>query len=147
MAVPTFNAESSGNELGASARSYLRQVDAWTEVTRLPQDQRALVLHQHLQGRAWLEAEELDVETLASTQGMSVFRRWVQERYQEIEVSKIAEALTQFFRHGNDNLDRQSGSSTLPLTGRAAGSWRLSVGSLRLQRHGMGPPECFEFVK
>ena len=107
MAVPTFNAESSGDELGASARSYLRQVDAWTKVTRLPQDQRALVLYQHLQGRAWIEAEELDVETLASPQGMSVFRRWVQERYQEIEVSKIAEALTQFFKR----LKRQPGQT------------------------------------
>ena len=106
-APSTFNVESSGNELGASARSYLRQVDAWTTVTRLPQDQRALVLYQHLQGRAWIEAEELDVETLASTQGMSVFRRWVQERYQEIEVSKIAEALTQFFKR----LKRQPGQT------------------------------------
>ncbi|CAE7770621.1 GIP, partial [Symbiodinium pilosum] len=62
MAVPSFNAESSGDELGASARSYLRQVDAWTKVTRLPEEQRALVLYQHLQGRAWIEAEELDVD-------------------------------------------------------------------------------------
>ncbi|CAE7495614.1 unnamed protein product, partial [Symbiodinium pilosum] len=107
MAVPSFNAESSGDELGASARSYLRQVDAWTKVTRLPEEQRALVLYQHLQGRAWIEAEELDVETLASTQGMTVFRRWVQERYQEIEVSKIAEALTQFFKR----LKRQPGQT------------------------------------
>ena len=67
--------QSSGDELGASARSYLRQVDAWTKVTRLPEEQRALVLHQHLQGRAWIEAEELDVETLASTQGMTIFKR------------------------------------------------------------------------
>ena len=72
MAVPTFNAESCGDELGASARSYLRQVDAWTKVTRLPQDQRALVLYQHLQGRAWIEAEELDVETLASPRHVRV---------------------------------------------------------------------------
>ena len=107
MAVPSFNAESSGDELGASARSYLRQVDAWTKVTRLPEEQRALVLYQHLQGRAWIEAEELDVETLASAQGMTVFRRWVQERYQEIEVSKIAEALTQFFKR----LKRQPGQT------------------------------------
>ena len=112
MAVPTFNAESSGDELGASARSYLRQIDAWTKVTRLPEDQRALVLYQHLQGRAWIEAEELEVETLASIEGMAVFKRWVQERYQEIEVSKIAEALTQFFKRLRGSRDRQSGGPT-----------------------------------
>ena len=29
MAVPSFDAQSTGEELGVSARSYLRQVDAW----------------------------------------------------------------------------------------------------------------------
>ena len=98
MAVPGFSADTTGEELGASARSYLRQIEAWTKVTRAPLEQRALILYQHLQGRAWIEAEELDVEALASAGGMSVFKKWVQERYQEVEVSKIAETLTVFFK-------------------------------------------------
>ena len=107
MAVPTFSADKSGDELGSSARSYLRQVDAWCKVTRTPKAQRALILYQHLSGRAWVEAEELDIEALSQDNGVEVFRRWAQERYQEVEVSKIAESLTLFFRR----LRREAGQS------------------------------------
>eukprot|EP00439_Symbiodinium_sp_Y106_P038872 s1984_g4.t1 len=48
--------------------------------------------------RAWVEAEELNVDDLGTDAGVSILRTWIQERYQEVEVSKIAEALTQFFR-------------------------------------------------
>ena len=104
MAVPTFNAEGSGDALGLSARSYLRQLDAWCKITRAPANQRALLLYQSLGGRAWVEAEELSVEDLGTDEGVSILKAWIQERYQEVEVSKIAEALTQFFR----KLRRQS---------------------------------------
>ena len=107
MAVPTFTADKSGEELGSSARSYLRQVDAWCKVTRTPKAQRALILYQHLSGRAWVEAEELDIESLSQDSGVDVFRRWIQERYQEVEVSKIAESPTLFFRR----LRREAGQS------------------------------------
>ncbi|CAE7644304.1 GIP, partial [Symbiodinium sp. CCMP2456] len=98
MAVPSFTADAAGDELGSSARSYLRQVDAWCKVTRTPPEQRALMLYQHLSGRAWVESEELNVETLCCAEGVENFRRWIQDRYQEVEVSKIAEALTFFFK-------------------------------------------------
>ena len=98
MAVPTFNAEGSGDALGLSARSYLRQLDAWCKVTRAPASQRALLLYQSLGGRAGVEAEELNVDDLGTDAGVSILKAWIQERYQEVEVSKIAEALTQFFR-------------------------------------------------
>ena len=58
MAVPSFDAQSTGEELGVSARSYLRQVDAWCKVTRTPKSQQALLLYQHLSGRAWVESEK-----------------------------------------------------------------------------------------
>ena len=54
-----------------------------------------------------MEAEELDIEALSQDNGVEVFRRWVQERYQEVEVSKIAESLTLFFRR----LRREAGQS------------------------------------
>ena len=107
MSVPSFSAEGTGEELGLSARSYLRQVEAWTKVTRAPPAQRALLLYQSLSGRAWVEAEELRVADLAKDDGVDVFKRWVQERYQEIEVSKIADSLTSFFKR----LRRQPGQS------------------------------------
>ena len=63
-----------------------------------PKNQQALLLYQHLSGRAWVESEELCVEDLAGDNGLSIFRAWIQERYQEVEVSKIAESLTAFFK-------------------------------------------------
>ena len=107
MALPTFSADQTGDALGSSARSYLRQVDAWCKVTRAPPSQRALLLYQNLTGRAWVEAEELSMDALANEDGVEVFRRWVQERYQEVEVSKIAETLTHFFK----KLRREAGQS------------------------------------
>ena len=107
MAVPTFGASGIGEELGVSARSYLRQVEAWSKVTRTDPSQQALLLYQHLSGRAWVESEELNVDDLASSRGLSIFKSWIRERYQEVEVSRIAEALTLFFK----KMKRQSGQS------------------------------------
>ncbi|CAE7698950.1 RE1 [Symbiodinium sp. CCMP2592] len=107
MAVPTFGATGSGDELGVSARSYLRQIEAWSKVTRTAPAQQALLLYQNLSGRAWVESEELNVEDLASERGLQIFKSWVRERYQEVEVSRIAEALTLFFK----KMKCQSGQS------------------------------------
>ena len=107
MAVPSFDASSTGDDLGVSARSYLRQVDAWVKVTRTPKAQQALLLYQHLSGRAWVESEELSVDDLGGENGLKIYRAWIQERYQEVEVSKIAESLTAFFRR----LKRQPGQT------------------------------------
>ncbi|CAE7939290.1 unnamed protein product, partial [Symbiodinium necroappetens] len=98
MAVPSYDAEGTGEELGTGARSYLRQVAAWCRVTRTPKHQQALLLYQNLKGRAWVESEELQVEALSGPEGLEVFRAWIQERYLEVEVGKIADALTTFFK-------------------------------------------------
>ena len=98
MSVPTFSADSGGDDLGLSARSYIRQIDAWVRVTRTPPAQQALLLYQSLKGRAWIEAEELDVKDLCTADGVDKFKAWIAERYQEIEVGKIAEALNGFFK-------------------------------------------------
>ena len=98
MSVPGFSAEDQGEKLGASARSCIRQIDAWTQVTRAPKTQQALLLYQALSGRAWIEAEELQVSELATEDGVEKYKSWIMERYQEIEVGKIAEALNGFFK-------------------------------------------------
>ena len=77
------------------------------KVTRTPKNQQALLLYQHLSGRAWVESEELHVDDLAGSDGLSIFRSGIQERYQEVEVSKIAESLTAFFTR----LRRQTGQT------------------------------------
>ena len=84
MAVPTVGATSTGDELGVSARSYLRQVEAWSKVTRTDPSQQALLLYQHLSGKAWVESEELN-------DGLRIFKGWIRERYQEVEVSRMTE--------------------------------------------------------
>ena len=55
MIVPTFSGQtsSSGDDLGMSARSYLRQISAWRRMTRMSEDQQGLTLYQHLTDRAW----------------------------------------------------------------------------------------------
>ena len=93
MSVLTFTAEDQGEKLGSSARSYIRQIEAWTQVTRTPKAQQAVLLYQSLGGRAWIEAEELQVSDLATDDGVDKLKAWVMERYQEVEVGKIAEAL------------------------------------------------------
>ncbi|CAE7388702.1 RE2, partial [Symbiodinium sp. KB8] len=98
MTVPSFSANNNGDELGQSARSYLRQIEAWVRITRAPSSQQALLLYQNLQGRAWVEAEELDVKELCQDGGVERFKAWISERYLEIEVGKIAEALNGFFK-------------------------------------------------
>ena len=55
------------------------------KVTPTAVDQQALILYQNLSGRAWVEVEELDVDRLASAEGVEIYRRWIQERYQEVE--------------------------------------------------------------
>ena len=98
MNVPVFSAEDTGEKLGQSARSYLRQIDTWSQLTRTPPKQQALLLYQHLQGRAWLEAEEIPIASLATDDGVERFKGWIAERYQEIEIGKIGEALNGFFK-------------------------------------------------
>ena len=57
--VPEFNGEDDRD--GGKAKSYLRKVEAWRRVTRLPTRKQALMLYNNLAGRAWRDAEELEL--------------------------------------------------------------------------------------
>ncbi|CAE7658216.1 RE1 [Symbiodinium sp. CCMP2456] len=96
--VPIFRGEGEGGELGTSARSYLRQVAAWERMTKLGASQRALVLYQHLQGAAWINAEQLAVDKLSSPDGVEYFKAWVTQHYLDIEVTSIGRSLSDLFR-------------------------------------------------
>ena len=74
LIIPTFSGEGEGGELGTSAGSYLRQVDAWERMTKLAPCQRALVLYQHLEGAAWINAEALNMEALSADDGVAYLR-------------------------------------------------------------------------
>ena len=74
LVVPEFDGEGgSDHDLGRSARSYLRKIQVWLRCTKLPAHQRALALYNGLSGKAWIYAEELDVDKLATENGVSYF--------------------------------------------------------------------------
>ena len=96
LVIPTFSGEGDGGELGASARSYLRQVAAWERMTKLSKGQRALVLYQHLAGAAWVNV--LRDGTPGSEDGVAYLREWVQQHYLDVEVTQIGRSLSDLFR-------------------------------------------------
>ena len=97
LTVPTFTAEDS-EDLGNSARSYLRQIEVWKRITRLPPSQLGLVLYQHLGGKAWIAAEELSVARLSTNEGLAYFTSWISARFLDLEVARIGRAFSDFFR-------------------------------------------------
>ena len=83
---------------GNSARSYLRQIEVWKRITRLPPNQLGLILYQHLSGKAWIAAEELSVARLSTPDGLGYFTSWVSARFLDLEVARIGRAFSDFFR-------------------------------------------------
>ena len=101
LTVPGFNGkpgDADGDDVGVSARSYLRQVAAWMRMTKISKDRQGLVLYQHLTGRAWVEAEGLDLDRLAAATGAEYFVDWVRERYLDVQVTQVGRSLSAFFR-------------------------------------------------
>ena len=97
LAVPSFSGDD-GEDVGGSARSYLRQVEAWRRMTLLPASQQGLVLYQNLTGKAWIAAEELSVDRLACDNGVEYFVQWLNARFLDLEVARIGRAFSEFFR-------------------------------------------------
>eukprot|EP00439_Symbiodinium_sp_Y106_P078417 s1097_g17.t1 len=64
----------------------------------LPPEQRALALYNSLTGRAWIYAEELDMDILGSHQGISYYLEWVQTRFAEVELHKISQMMADLFK-------------------------------------------------
>ena len=99
MIVPSFSGKAGENEdIGTTARSYLRQVSAWRRMTRMTEDQQGLTLYQHLTDKAWVDAERLDVDRLASKDGVEYLLEWIKDRYLDVEVTQIGRSLSGFFR-------------------------------------------------
>ncbi|CAE7261754.1 RE1 [Symbiodinium natans] len=100
MIVPTFagNTDGGTEDIGTSARSYLRQIAAWRRMTRMSKDQQGLTLYQHLTDRAWVDAERLDVNRLGSSEGVDYLISWVQDRYLDVQITQVGRSLSEFFR-------------------------------------------------
>ncbi|CAE7324091.1 hypothetical protein AK812_SmicGene40206 [Symbiodinium microadriaticum] len=106
LSVPVFNGGDE-EDVGTSARSYLRQVEAWRRLTYLPPNQQGLVLYRHLAGKAWVAAEELNVDALSRDDGVHYLMSWLRNRYLDLEVTRIGKALSEMFRR----LRRKHGQS------------------------------------
>ena len=97
ISVPEFSGEDDKD--GMVTRGYLRKVAAWRRMTRLRPNKQALALYNNLTGRAWRDAEELDLALLDSVNGVDVFTQWVSEKYLDKEVVKVGKCMLEFFKH------------------------------------------------
>ena len=109
MVVPTFSGtmDAGDENLGQTARSYLRQIAAWRRMTRMAPEAQGLTLYQNLSGRAWVEAERLNVDELAEANGVDYLVSWVKDRYLDVEITQVGRCLSDFFR----KLKRKPGQS------------------------------------
>eukprot|EP00435_Cladocopium_sp_Y103_P068546 s358_g31.t1 len=98
LTVPEFTGEGAESELGRTARSYIRKVTAWLRCTKMPVRERAIALYTNLAGRAWVFAEELDVDRLADIDGVDYFLDWIRVRFMEMEVTKVSNVMAELFR-------------------------------------------------
>ncbi|CAE7612538.1 RE1 [Symbiodinium sp. CCMP2592] len=99
LMVPEYDGEGGSDaEVGREARSYIRRVQVWRRCTKLPPRQQALALYTALKGKAWIYAEELSVDLLASERGMDYFLEWIQTRFMEAEVSKVSCVMAELFK-------------------------------------------------
>ena len=127
LIIPSFNGEGENGELGTSARSYLRQIDAWERMTKLAPNQRALVLYQHLEGAAWINAEALNMEQLSASDGVAYLRNWVQQHYLDVEVTSVGRSLSDLFRKLKRRYNQSSATTRPSSTGCWHGWWNAAV--------------------
>ena len=97
IVVPEFTGEE--DKEGSKTRSYLRKIEAWRRVTRLKPNKQALVLYNGLTGKAWRDAEDLDVSLLDHVDGVNRFVEWITQRYLDKEVVKAGKYMSDFFKY------------------------------------------------
>ena len=96
IVVPDFSGEEDRD--GTKARGYLRKIEAWRRVTRLKANKQALVLYNNLTGKAWRDAEDLDLSTLDDPYGVERYVAWITQRYLDKEVVKAGKYMSDFFK-------------------------------------------------
>ena len=66
----------------------MKKIEAWRRVTRLKANKQALVLYNNLTGKAWRDAEGLDLSALDDPYGVDRYVAWITQRYLDKEVVK-----------------------------------------------------------
>ena len=64
----------------------------------MSKEQQGLTLYQHLTDRAWIDAERLDMDRLASADGVEYLISWIKDRYLDVQVTQVGRSLSDFFR-------------------------------------------------
>ena len=129
--VPTFSGEGDSESLGASARSYMRQVQAWRRMTRLEPCQQGLVLYQNLAGPAWINAESLNMELLSAADGVEYLLEWVRHHYLTIWTLRshsLDVPSATCFANSAEGVANRSGTTPLSSTGCWLGSRSATAG-------------------
>ena len=67
-------------------------------MTKLAPNQQALVLYQHLQAAAWVNAESLDVDRLGDVDGVDYLKDWIRQHYLDVEVTSVGRSLSDLVR-------------------------------------------------
>ena len=94
--VPEYSGEDDRD--GLKAKGYIRKVEAWRRVTRLSRGKQALMLYNSLSGRAWRDAEELDLSLLDAENGVEIFLSWIKDKYMDREVTKVGRYMSDFYK-------------------------------------------------
>ena len=77
IAVPEFDGEELAGQDGSRVRGYIRRVNAWRRITPFAPNKQALSLYNHVGGKAWRDAEEIDLDLLDQDSRVDVFLAWV----------------------------------------------------------------------
>eukprot|EP00969_Alexandrium_andersonii_P115719 5117158-Alexandrium_andersonii.AAC.1 len=58
-----------------------------------------MTLYYKLKGKAWDDAEDIDVEKLRQEDtALEYFEEWIRKRYFDMEITKVGKVLQSFFR-------------------------------------------------
>ncbi|CAE8614373.1 unnamed protein product [Polarella glacialis] len=105
--APEFDGIVEDTGKGDGVRNYLRRLEIWEELTTVPKKKQAIVLFYKLRGRAWTDAETLDIKELQKDHGIDIYKAWVRQKYRDLEITTIGDNMKEFFR----NLHLKKGQS------------------------------------
>ncbi|CAE8738251.1 unnamed protein product, partial [Polarella glacialis] len=122
--APEFDGIVEDTGKGDGVRNYLRRLEIWEELTTVPKKKQATVLFYKLRGRAWTDAETLDIKELQKDHGMDIYKAWVRQKYRDLEITTIGDNMKEFFR----NLHLKKGQSVREFNNEFGRLWKKLSG-------------------
>ncbi|CAE8725915.1 unnamed protein product [Polarella glacialis] len=122
--APEFDGIVEDTGKGDGVRNYLRRLEIWEELTTVPKKKQAIVLFYKLRGRAWTDAETLDIKELQKDHGMDIYKACVRQKYRDLEITTIGDNMKEFFR----NLHLKKGQSVREFSNEFDRLWKKLSG-------------------